>query len=84
MQGGSDVKSCSCAGVEGLVGCWMGETLCDWSKSEIKERRGELYMLTAEPKFFCRKCARVAGNHKVLCKPMKFGGKVVKDAGRGR
>lgn len=50
----------------------MAETLCDWSKSEIKERAEELFELTREPTFYCRKCARVANIPFVLCKPMSF------------
>lgn len=50
----------------------MSETLCDWSKHEIRERAEELLELTREPKFFCRKCARVAQIPFVLCKPMSF------------
>ncbi len=75
MQVVSVKKSSGCAVAEGSVSSKMSETLCDWSKSEIKERRRELFQLTVDPKFFCRKCARVANSHKILCKPMKFSGK---------
>jgi hypothetical protein len=50
----------------------MAETLCDWSKSEVKERAEELHALTRDAAFFCRKCARVANDPQVLCKPYKF------------
>jgi hypothetical protein len=50
----------------------MAETLCDWSKSEIKERAEELLTLTRDATFYCRKCARVANIPFVLCKPMSF------------
>jgi len=50
----------------------MAETLCDWSKHEIKERAAELFELTRDAKFFCRKCARVANNPRVLCKAEDF------------
>jgi hypothetical protein len=50
----------------------MAETLCDWKKREIMERREELLELTRDPTFFCRKCARVANRPKVLCKPRRF------------
>ncbi len=50
----------------------MAETLCDWSKSDIKERAAELYLLTRDPRYFCRKCARVSNDPKVLCKAFSF------------
>jgi hypothetical protein len=50
----------------------MGESLCDWSKHEIKERAAELLELTRDATFFCRKCARVANTPHVLCKPESF------------
>jgi hypothetical protein len=50
----------------------MSETLCDWSKHEIKERAEELLGLTRDATFYCRKCARVANMPYVLCKPMSF------------
>jgi hypothetical protein len=50
----------------------MAETLCDWSKHEIRERAAELHGLTREPTLFCRKCARVANKPRVLCKPERF------------
>ena len=50
----------------------MAKTLCDWSKTEIKERAEELRQLTRDATFFCRKCARVSCEPRVLCKPMSF------------
>ncbi len=50
----------------------MAETLCDWSKREIMERRQELLILTRDATFFCRKCARVSNRPRVLCKPGRF------------
>ena len=50
----------------------MSETLCDWSKHEIKERADELFEITRDPGFYCRKCARVANKPWILCKPMSF------------
>lgn len=32
----------------------------------------ELHGLTRDPAFFCRKCARVANEPRVLCKPERF------------
>ena len=37
----------------------MAKTLCDWSKGEIERRAGKLLKLVCEPRFFCRRCARV-------------------------
>lgn len=59
----------------------MSETLCDWSKHEIKERAEELQELTRDATFFCRKCARVANIPFVLCKPMSFEKRLKKLAG---
>lgn len=50
----------------------MAETLCDWSKHEIRERAAELSDLTRDATFFCRKCARVSNDPRVLCKPENF------------
>lgn len=50
----------------------MSESLCDWSKHEIRERAEELLELTQKPEFFCRKCARVANIPYILCKPISF------------
>jgi hypothetical protein len=61
----------------------MSETLCDWSKHEIRERAEELWQLTREPKFFCRKCARVANIPYVLCKPIEFEKQLRKNARHG-
>ncbi|MBK1883030.1 hypothetical protein JIN85_11430 [Luteolibacter pohnpeiensis] len=57
----------------------MAKTLCDWSKSDIKERAAELMELTRAPKFFCRKCARVSTESKFLCKPMRFDRQIAKN-----
>ncbi len=50
----------------------MAKTLCDWSKRDIKKHAAKLHLLVAEPRVFCRKCARVANTPKVLCKPCKL------------
>jgi hypothetical protein len=50
----------------------MGESLCDWSKLEIRERAAELFAITRDAKFFCRKCARVSNHPRYLCKPEDF------------
>jgi len=57
----------------------MAETLCDWSKHEIKERAAELFELTRDATFFCRKCARVANNPRVLCKAENFEKRIQKN-----
>jgi hypothetical protein len=47
-------------------------TLCDWSKTEISKRAGELAALAEGANHFCTKCARVANDKHVLCKPKKL------------
>lgn len=49
----------------------MAKTLCDWKKKEIRDHLPELEALIRNPRFLCRKCARVANTSKVLCKPMR-------------
>ncbi len=48
----------------------MAKTLCEWKKSEIVDRLDDLCALVRPPRFACRKCARVANNDRVLCKPV--------------
>lgn len=48
----------------------MAKTLCEWKKHEIHDRIAELAEIVADPRFACRKCARVAHADKHLCKPM--------------
>ncbi len=50
----------------------MAKTLCDWSKGDIERRAGKLLKLVREPRYFCRRCARVANTPKVLCKPRRL------------
>jgi hypothetical protein len=50
----------------------MGKTLCDWSKRDISKHADKLLQLVDPPRFFCRKCARVAKISEVLCKPFKL------------
>ncbi len=52
----------------------MGKTLCDWSKKDLEKRGVELAAIVREPRWYCRKCARVANTSKVLCKPRKLPG----------
>lgn len=48
------------------------QSLCDWKRSDIENNQALLQSLVIVPKFFCRKCARVANSKKVLCKPSGF------------
>jgi hypothetical protein len=50
----------------------MAKTLCDWSKQDIVKQLADLHELVKDPAFYCRKCARVANNPKVLCKASKL------------
>lgn len=50
----------------------MSKTLCDWSKRDLERHPEKLAELVLEPRFYCRKCARVANTSKVLCKPRKL------------
>jgi hypothetical protein len=50
----------------------MAKTLCDWSKADIEKKQEELEKLVLDPRFFCRRCARVAHNPKVLCKAKRL------------
>ncbi|GFO67106.1 hypothetical protein GMLC_06850 [Geomonas limicola] len=45
------------------------KTLCKWDKDEIKDNLKELKKIVAEPRYVCRKCARVAKKEDNLCKP---------------
>ncbi|NTW89098.1 MAG: hypothetical protein HGB26_08320 [Desulfobulbaceae bacterium] len=46
------------------------KTLCKLDKHDMEERMGDIVSLVSDPKFICRKCARVATNKKYLCKPL--------------
>jgi hypothetical protein len=50
----------------------MAKTLCDWSKRDLSKHADKLLSLVDPPRFFCRKCARVANISKVLCKPSRL------------
>ena len=50
----------------------MAKTLCDWSKRDLRKHADKLLSLVDPPRFFCRKCARVASISKVLCNPSRL------------
>lgn len=50
----------------------MSKTICDWSKKELEEQPDKLFAITRDPKFYCRKCGRVANIKKALCKAKGF------------
>ena len=50
----------------------MAKTLCDWSKRALEKRADKLLGLVRDPRYYCRRCARVANTPKVLCKPRKL------------
>jgi hypothetical protein len=52
----------------------MAKTLCDWSKRDLEKHADQLWELVRDPRWYCRKCARVANTSKVLCKPRKLPG----------
>ena len=52
----------------------MGRTLCDWSKKDLEKHADKLAAIVREPRWYCRKCARVANTSKALCKPRKLPG----------
>lgn len=52
----------------------MAKTLCDWSKKDLEKRADTLAAIVREPRWYCRKCARVANTSKVLCKPCRLPG----------
>ncbi|MBN2637500.1 MAG: hypothetical protein JXR65_00260 [Bacteroidales bacterium] len=48
------------------------KTFCDFSKDEIRENLEEIILLVNEPRYICRKCARVSNTGDHLCKPVKM------------
>ncbi|MBK1832258.1 hypothetical protein JIN77_16085 [Verrucomicrobiaceae bacterium R5-34] len=44
------------------------KSLCKWKEKDIAKRIDLLTAITEEPKFACKKCARVANTKKALCK----------------
>jgi len=50
----------------------MAKTLCDWSKRDLEHHADKLLKLVQDPRYYCRKCARVGHDSKVLCKPRRL------------
>lgn len=50
----------------------MAKTICDWSKKDLERKADELFQLTKNAEFYCRKCGRVANQKKALCKAQRF------------
>jgi hypothetical protein len=46
--------------------------LCDWDRKEIESEMATLVSLVNNPKYVCKKCARVANAEEVLCKSQKI------------
>ncbi len=42
--------------------------LCKWGKKKIQAHFDEVAEIISNPKFICKKCGRIAGNKKYLCK----------------
>jgi hypothetical protein len=43
--------------------------LCSWDKDRIARKPKKLRRILANPKFYCRTCARAASAAEYLCKP---------------
>jgi hypothetical protein len=48
------------------------KTLCELEKKDIDKNIGDLIRFVNDPKYICRKCARVAIKENILCKPIKI------------
>jgi hypothetical protein len=48
------------------------KTLCDWQRKDIEKDVALLISLVSQPKYVCKKCARVANSEDVLCKSYKL------------
>ncbi len=51
------------------------DSLCDVSKSTLRDHLDEIARLVDRPRFICRKCARVANQKRYLCKPTRLPGR---------
>ena len=50
----------------------LAKSFCKWDKDDISRNIRQIYELTADPRYVCEKCARVARNKANVCKPHKF------------
>lgn len=50
------------------------KSLCDWSKSDLKDDAEKLAALVKNANLYCIKCARVANDKRALCKSKKLPG----------
>ena len=48
------------------------KSFCKWSSKDIEKKIDLLASLTEEPRFVCKKCARVANIKKAVCKPIEL------------
>jgi len=48
------------------------KTFCKWTEKDIQKRVNLLADLVDEPRYVCKKCARVANSKKLVCKPMEM------------
>ncbi|MBU1101499.1 MAG: hypothetical protein KKA84_13950 [Bacteroidetes bacterium] len=48
------------------------ETLCNLKKSAVTERFEEIVKMVNKPNYICKKCARVANEQIMVCKPKKM------------
>jgi len=44
--------------------------LCDWKEADITDRQDKFAGIVRNPRFYCRKCGRVAEKKKWLHKPV--------------
>jgi len=47
-------------------------SLCELDTKDIKKLEKKLIPLIREPRFYCRKCARVCLDKDYLCKPVRL------------
>ncbi|MDK2948190.1 MAG: hypothetical protein PWQ63_1350 [Methanolobus sp.] len=50
----------------------MAKNMCSWDKDDIKENEEAFRKIVKKPKYFCKKCGRVAKDDDLLCKPKKL------------
>ena len=46
--------------------------LCDWERCDIEKDIATLVSLIHNPKYVCKKCARVSNTESVLCKSLRI------------